>query len=141
MHFRQTIRAELKARAASLPGMTSSVVDSLAQAIEQRSLPTAAVTLTGEDADPPVSLAAGESTRRVLTASIVIVAYRPDDLEKMAEALEVRMADPLAAGVLHRMTGTRFQDPVRGEFDFFSLAIDYEIRFSLLSSDPSRVAP
>lgn len=141
MHFRQEIRSELRARAAALPGMTSAVLDSLSQAIAQTVVPTAVITFQQEDAGAPSILAQGEMTRRVLRASVVLVSYRPDDLEKMAEAFEVRMADPIASGVSHQMIGTRFQDPVRGEFDFFSLAIDYEIRFSLLTADPSRVAP
>lgn len=141
MHFRQAIRDELRARAAGLPGMISDVLESLSQAVAQSTLPSAAVTFQDESAEAPVRLAPGEASRRVLRASVVLVAYRPDDLEKMAEQLEIRMADPLIHGVDHRMTGTRFQDPVRGEFDFFSLAIDFEIRFSLLTADPSRIAP
>lgn len=141
MHFRQTIREALKARAASLPGMTSAVVDSLAQVIDQSNVPRAAVTFQAEETEAPVILQEGEMVRRSLRASVVLVAFRPDDLEMMAEALELRMADQLENGVLHRMIGTRFQDPARGEFDFFSLAIDYEIRFSTLTADPSRVAP
>lgn len=141
MHFRQQIRDELRARAASLPGMSASVLDSLSQATPQTAVPTAVVTFQSEEAGAPVSVAEGDLSGRVLQASVVLVALRPDDLEKMAEQLEIRMADPLMNGVDHRMTGTRFQDPVRGEFDFFSLAIDYEIRFSILSADPSRVAP
>lgn len=141
MHLRQTIRDEIKARAASLPGMTSTVVDSLAQAIEQSSVPRAAVSFQGEEVDAPVAFSHGEAIRRVLRVAVVLVAYRPDDIETMAEAFEVRMTEPILHGVLHRLTGTRFQDPVRGEFDFFSLALDYEIRFSTLTADPSRVAP
>lgn len=141
MHFRQQIRDQLRARAASLPGMSASVLDSLSQATPQAAVPTAAVTFQNEEAAPPVRVAEGDLTARILQASVVLVALRPDDLEKMAEQLEIRMADPLLHGVEHRMTGTRFSDPVRGEFDFFSLTIEYEIRFSLLSADPSRVAP
>jgi hypothetical protein len=141
MHYRNALRDLLKARATSLPGQTSAPFDSIAQAIDAAKLPAAVVTFQDEVADPPEIFENGEEAqRRTLAARFVLVALRPDDLEKMAEALEVRMAATLGVGVLCQLLATRFQDPARGERDFFSLALDYSIRFSLYTTDPSRVA-
>lgn len=141
MHYRQTIRTELRARLAALPGTASDPVDSLAQAVAQEKLPIAAVTFRSEEAS--ATRAYSDMTMvstRTLQVSIVLVAYRPDDLENLSEEVERRMSTPLDPNVSHRLTGTRFQDPVRGEFDFFSLALDYELEFVLATSDPSRLA-
>lgn len=141
IHYRQAIREELRARAAGLPGMTSSPVDFVASSIQESNIPTAVVTFQSEEIEGVMITDDGEATTRVLRVSIRMIARRPDDLEKMAFALETRMLPPIAGGVLHHMTGSRFEEPGRGESDYFSIALDYEIRFTLLSSDPSRVAP
>lgn len=141
MHFRQTIRAELVARATGLPGVVSDPAESVDQVINQKRAPIAVVTMRSEEASPPRAYSTGtDASTRTLQASIVLIAYRPDDLEKLAEEVERRMAAPLMPNVSHRLTGTRFQDPARGEFDFFSLALDYQIEYVLATSDPSRLA-
>ena len=140
MHFRQTIRDALKARATALPGMSSLPVESIAQAEAHQKLPVAAVTLKEEQNGERVDEADGSvSSPRTLKASIVLVSENPLDLEKMAEQLEIRMVPDLEAGVQTRFIGTRFQDPARGERDLFSCALDFEFTYSLPVSDPSRV--
>ena len=141
MHIRQTIRDELRTRATGLPGQIGAPFDSVEIAANSAEIPAAVVSLITESVeDVRHSSTALEKATRRLTASLVLVAKRPDDLEGMAEALEIAMVPDLAPGIRHELTVTRFQDPERGESDLFSLALVYEIFYTVLDGVPSVIA-
>lgn len=140
MHLRQAIREALKARVASLPGITSSVLDSFSIAIDQATLPRAAVSFTEETIVQHYTTNSGGAKDRTLRASVAIAGLSVETLELAVEQLEMRMNAPLMSYVSHRMLSTRFQDPDRVERDFYSVVVDYEIRYSLEDADLTRPA-
>ena len=140
MHYRHAIRQEIRARLAALPGSAATSLDSLADVTEQSRLPVSVVSFLNEEADAPVEVDEGLwRTVRVLQAAITIVALRTDDLETIAAEVERRMEPEFGPGMIHQLDRTRFQDPKKGEFEYFSLALEYSITYSVATTDATRL--
>ena len=140
-HVRQQIRDDLRARMSNLTGQVGGPFDSLSEIAPSAAVPCTAVAITDE---PPPTLMKGDDDRDVLdrtvSASLVIVAKRVDDLEKLAAEVERRMASPIL-GRLPSYQGSSFVAPERGgEFKFHAIAIAYSITYRTNEGDPTRVA-
>lgn len=140
MHYRQTIREEIRQRVTGLEGVNTPPIDSRAEIFGQLDLPAVVVSFDSEAVGNPAQVAEDLAiVTRDLRVSIVLCSLNVEDLEAMAEAVELRMDTRLAPRVTHALQITRYETPERGEWDFFSMALEYLITYATTTTDPSRV--
>ncbi len=140
-HYRKTILDELRPRITGLPGQVGAPLNSPDDVTDQSQVPAACVFFTEEPVRDRRG-ASGEGCKftRDLSTSIVLIAKRPDDLELLAAEVEKNMLAEIAPGVQTVYDGTVFQQPKRGEFEFFALAINYKISYSTDEGSPDRLS-
>lgn len=141
-HFRRQIRDELRSRLAALAGIVLPVRDSRDIPPGHHQIPFAFLTFDGEQLEDKVVApdAVGTIERRVLTANVGVCCSGPNELDDLAEQIEKLMAPAILPGLLHAMEQVDFDDPSRGERDFFSLSLRLVIRYSLDQRSPDRLA-
>lgn len=140
-HFRAQIRAEIKARLEGMPGLTTPVLDSRDIPSNQQDVPLAWVSYgierRGEvdkgDDGRVVSL-------RELSITVGFCSTDSEACDDVSAEIESRLAAPLIDGVEHFLESTQFEDPQRGEWDFFSVSLTYTILYVLVDGVPDRSA-
>ena len=140
-HVRQQIRDELRARTTGLTGQVGGPFDSLSEIAPSAKVPCTAVAITDE---PTPTRMKGDGDQdlleRSVSVSLVAVAKRVDDLEKLAAEIEQRMLAPIL-GRAPAYQGSTFAAPERGsEFKFHAISIAYSITYRTTEGDPTRLA-
>ena len=139
-HVRGQIRDEIKDRLTGVTGTTGAPLDGLDSAVDNARGPLIAVSFGSESVERRKGSGDATEEHRALSVNVVLLAYNPTDLDVMLEDVEFRMGPELMVDVRHRLLETENQDPVAGEWKFFTTSLNYEVVYTINTGDASQLA-